>query len=190
MHFRISISHSLFSHPPGACFVDVSTGRLLSGEWEDDELRTTLRAHLAARQVGEVVVARGEGALVAETRATVRAAVGGVRWEERGGGGAGEAVTALREGGYFADNALPPPLAALVERGREVAMCAVGLAHAHLREALLDRAVLAMGNAGGLGGEGDEGEGEGEGEGVPCHMALDGAALENLEVSLNGRGDG
>ena len=101
----------------------------------------------------------------------------------------------LDEGAYFpAGTPLPPALAAVREggEGQQAAAHALGGCLSHLRDVLLDKQVLAAGRvepladsfgigaglAASSGGAGAAGSDAG-----PVYMALDGAALENLEVS-------
>lgn len=69
------------------CACDVATGQLLLGQWRDDELRSRLRAQLAAVQPVEVVhTGTGlPGELSETTRRVLRGALAGPRREPRTG---------------------------------------------------------------------------------------------------------
>ncbi|EFN52031.1 hypothetical protein CHLNCDRAFT_139631 [Chlorella variabilis] len=98
--------------------------------------------------------------------------------------------------GYWPEGAALPPALHAVRAGGEAqaaAAHALGGCLSHLRCVLLDKQVLAAGRVEQLGetfgiGAGLAGSGCEAGGGGPTHMALDGAALENLEVLENSEG--
>jgi len=207
----------------GACFVDVATGQVALGQFRDDELRTSLRAHLTAMQPAEVLlphdrpeVAVGAdaparaaaaaqalpgaaAAAVSETSLrTLRGTLRAPRFECQRRVPGAEAVARLRAGGYFAgdggaDGKAPFPAAveALGEAGPagEYAAQALALCHSHLAACLLDRAVFPLGTVERLpAAAAAAGAAGGGSPSSPPHAALDGAALENLEVVENAQG--
>jgi hypothetical protein len=103
----------------------------------------------------------------------------------------------LDEGAYLPSGTpLPPALAAVREggEGQQAAAHALGGCLSHLRDVLLDKQVLAAGRvepladsfgigAGLAAPNGSNGAGAAGSDGGPVYMALDGAALENLEVN-------
>jgi DNA mismatch repair protein MSH6 len=193
----------------GAAAVDAATGQVLVGQWRDDELRSRLRAALTALQPVEVVLPLGGEALSAASRRVVAGVLRRPRVNELPPGpGAGQfwsgeaALAALEGGGYYtAARPMPPVLAAMrADPGAHAAAAAaLGGCLSYLKDAMLDRRVLASGRvdtlaeAYGIGADADGGAGGGGGAaaaagGGPACMALDGPALENLEILENGDG--
>ncbi|KAL4857543.1 DNA mismatch repair protein 6 [Chlorella vulgaris] len=191
----------------GACAVDVATGQMLLGQWLDDELRSQLRAVLTAVQPAELVLPKGQ--LSRECRKVAAGILRGHRTNELPPGpGEGQfwdpptVWDQLRAGGYWPQGSPLPPALAAVQQGGEgqaAAAHALGGCVSHLRDVLLDKQVLAAGRieqlaavfgigAGLAGGGGEGGSGEAGGGPGAHFMALDGAALENLEVLENSEG--
>ena len=197
----------------GAAAVDVATGQLLIGQWRDDELRSQLRAVLTALSPVEVILPRDE--LSTPSKRVVLGVLRCPIVNELPMGTAdGHFWTAdemwkrLLEPfvhqeddgddndarGYFVSGKIPEILEEMEKNRADNAAAATALGGcvSYLKDALLDRRVLGAGRvealeqAVGIGGGGKSGKENGDGGGkMPSFMALDGPALENLEIMEN-----
>ncbi|KAL6768798.1 MSH6 [Auxenochlorella protothecoides x Auxenochlorella symbiontica] len=189
----------------GAVAVDVASARLRAGQWAEDELRGGLRALLCTLRPAEVVIA---GALSAPSARVVRGMLPGVRCVERGPcAGRGDAEEALRRlaAARPRERWGAPVLAAAADPAAHAPLLgALGAALRYLREALVEDQVLALAEVEALdvvvgSGSGETGPGvDSASNGDACmqgprpahtsHLAMDAAALENLEVLEGGEG--
>ncbi|KAL0028206.1 hypothetical protein WJX79_001719 [Trebouxia sp. C0005] len=182
----------------GICAVDVATARILLGQWDDDEMRTGLRGHITALMPQEIILPKGK--LSSTTSRVLRASLCNPRQHQLAPGDSfWDAATTLQEidqAGYFKASQgqqgdMPPALHALVDARAacEAAVSALGGCINHLRTILLDKSILPVGQLellpGCVGVLQDAPVASNTG---PHFMALDGAALQNLEVLESSQG--
>ncbi|DBA75103.1 TPA: hypothetical protein ACH3X1_010428 [Trebouxia sp. C0004] len=182
----------------GICAVDVATARILLGQWDDDEMRTGLRGHITALMPQEIILPKGK--LSSTTSQALRTSLRNPRQHQLAPGDSfWDAASTLREiekAGYFKasqgqQGALPQALQALVDGGAgcEAAVSALGGCISHLRTILLDKSILPVGQLELLPGcEGVSQDAPVASNTGPRFMALDGAALQNLEVLESSQG--
>ena len=186
----------------GIVAVDVASGRVVLGQFEDDELRSHLRAVLTALRPVEVVIPRGETYLSVPSRKVIKGVLRSPLIDERAVGDkeenflTGELFWQLvDEQEYFTEILPKPKLLSSIESDKEKfkALCfSLGGCLGHLKRLMLDKRVLCtsrfqmidqvLGQLGRITTDAMKNPVAQE------TMALDGAALENLEILENGEG--
>ncbi|KAK9807187.1 hypothetical protein WJX73_005617 [Symbiochloris irregularis] len=180
-----------------ACAVDVASGHMLIGQWCDDPMRTRLRALLAALHPAELVLPKA--GLDGASGKVLKAAAGSVRTNHLDFEDAAAGRQGLADSAYFDEQGtsaegkagMPPLLQGLMEAGdsHDPSLRALAGCLAYLRSVLLDRPVMAMCRPEWLpqssfpspGGDSAADSAAAAGRPPAC-MALDGNALEALEV--------
>jgi DNA mismatch repair protein MSH6 len=189
----------------GLVAVDIASARVIVGQFKDDGLRSHLRAVLTALQPAEVALPREEEYLSADSRKTIKGILKGQpQIYERPVGdddgcfySASKFWDALESSDYF-DNAdqIPEVLRTCKQMRDEygVLSFALGGMMSHLKRGMLDSWVFCGSKfmtiedvLGQLGRSSSETHSLSS-QITTSTMALDGAALENLEILENGEG--
>jgi len=195
--------------------VDVAAARVIAGQFEDDELRSHLRAVLTALKPSEIVMPRDDAALSPASRKVVKGILRRPLVDERPVGEeednffSGDVFwNMLESGAYFKSDAEMPELLRELKAGdtgrHSVLSLSLGGLLANLRRGLIDRWVFCaskfqtieevLGQLGRTSGDrvhsqaGDQDTMLSPGACGKKTMALDGAALENLEILENAEG--
>ena len=195
--------------------VDVAAARVIAGQFEDDEMRSHLRAVLTALKPSEIVMPRDDAALSPASRKVVKGILRQPMVDERPVGEDEDTFFSgdvfwnmLESGSYFkSDGEMPGLLQELKadNSGRHsVLSLSLGGLLANLRRGLVDRWVFCaskfqtieevLGQLGRTSGDRASSQ-AGDRDTAPITggcgiktMALDGAALENLEILENAEG--
>lgn len=205
--------------------IDVAAARVIAGQFEDDELRSHLRAVLTALKPSEIVMPRGDEALSPASRKIIKGILRQPMVDERPVG-EGEDMfysadvfwNVLKSENYYDSDADMPDLLRELKAdgtGRyDVLSLSLGGLLAHLRRGMIDRWVFCASKfqtiedvvgqlgrttgdrnarsqlAGGsvVGSSGQAADNISLGAYGSKTMALDGAALENLEILENAEG--
>jgi len=187
----------------GIVAVDVASGRVILGQFEDDELRSHLRSVLTALRPIEVIVPRGETNLSAPSRKVIKGVLRSPLVDERVVGDQDENFLTgdlfwrvLDDQDYYTESLPKPKLLSSIENEKEkfkALSFSLGGCLGHLKRLMLDKRVLCtsrfqmiddvLGQLGRITKDTVH-----DNHVMQTTMALDGAALENLEILENGEG--
>ena len=189
----------------GLVAVDIASARVIVGQFKDDGLRSHLRAVLTALQPAEVALPREEEYLSADSRKTIKGILKGQpQIYERPVGdddgcfySASKFWDALESSKYFDNADQIPEVLRICKQMRDeygVLSFALGGMMSHLKRGMLDSWVFCGSKfmtiedvLGQLGRSSSETHSISS-QATTSTMALDGAALENLEILENGEG--